>query len=223
VDRAEPVAESPAPDDVAAEGDVLPANHPPIGDQNAGLFDSLRDDPKSTELPANHPPIDQPHGVPGTPAQEADAPPAITWKAPAKWSAMPNPNTMRLATYRVPAAAGAEDGELTVVRAGGSTEANFQRWVGQFENAGPASRAETSVHGHVISTIEVSGTFRGGGMTAAGPAAGHPGFTLLGAVVETEQGPYFFKLTGPSATVRAARTDFDALVNSIAPAASGAR
>jgi hypothetical protein len=203
-----------------SEGDQLPANHPPIGDQNGALFEGIADDPPSGELPPNHPPVGEPHGGLGAPAQEDDAPAAITWKAPAKWTAAPNTNSMRLATYRVPPASGAEEAELTVVHAGGSTEANFQRWVGQFEDASPAARTQKTVHDQVVSIIEVSGTFRGGGMSAPGTAASHPGWTLLGAVVETDQGPYFFKLTGPSATVRAAHPDFDALVASIAPAST---
>jgi hypothetical protein len=43
------------------------------------------------------------------------------------------------------------------------------------------------------------------------------GWMLEGAVVETEQGPYFFKLTGPTASVQSARRDFDALLSSIGP------
>src|SRR6266851_1768289 len=92
--------------------------------------------PQADELPLNHPPIEgtgTPNGMP-----ETDGPPAIVWKVPSRWSVGPNPNTMRLATYHVPAAAGAADeAEATVTRAGGSTEANVQRWIGQFADAGP--------------------------------------------------------------------------------------
>jgi hypothetical protein len=37
---------------------------------------------------------------------------------------------------------------------------------------------------------------------------------LLGAIVETPRGPWFFKMTGARATVEAARPAFDALLDS---------
>lgn len=37
---------------------------------------------------------------------------------------------------------------------------------------------------------------------------------MLGAIVETDQGPWFFKMTGPRATINAARARFDDLVGS---------
>jgi hypothetical protein len=129
---------------------------------------------------------------------------------------------MRLATYRIPAAAGApDDAELSVVQAGGTVEANFGRWVEQFVDVTSERRATKTVHRLKVSTIDVSGTFRAagmGGMPAGdAPAPEHREWSLKGAVVETGQGSYFFKLTGPSASVRAARNDFDALLNSVTP------
>jgi hypothetical protein len=125
---------------------------------------------------------------------------------------------MRLATYHVPAATGASDeAELTVVRAGGSPDANIQRWVGQFADRSALKRTKETVMGLEISVVEVTGTFLGGGMGPGGKAE-HPAWTLLGAIVETEGGSYFFKLTGPTASVGAARADFNTLIDSVAPA-----
>lgn len=186
----------------AAQGQ-MPPGHPPVG--NAGPQD---------EMPPGHPPIGA-TGGPEMPA--AEGPAAIVWKAPAKWTSSPNPNAMRLATYHVPAAAGAADeAELTVVRAGGSTEANLDRWTKQFENPQGMERTTKTVHGLKVSTLEVQGVYQS--TMAGGPP--RTGWMLRAAVVETEQGPYFFKLTGPSASVRAARGDFDALLGSVAPAPS---
>jgi hypothetical protein len=106
----------------------------------------------------------------------------------------------------------------TVVRAGGSTDANLQRWVDQFTDAEPAKRTKQTVSGFAVSLLEVSGTFTAGGMAQSTPAGPRRDWMLLGAVVETPEGAYFFKLTGPRASVRAARPDFDALIRSIAPA-----
>jgi hypothetical protein len=93
-------------------------------------------------LPPNHPPIGgagAPHG--SMPSAAAD-PPALTWKIPEGWQEAPSPNAMRLATYKVPGGV-----EVSISRAGGATEANIQRWVGQFDNVGREVHAEKTVHG----------------------------------------------------------------------------
>lgn len=187
--------------------DELPPNHPPV--------DSLGN--AEGDLPPNHPPIGMGAAQPSL-GSDRDAPAAITWTAPAKWTSAPNPNAMRLATYRVPPAGSGGAAELTVVRAGGSTEANLKRWIDQFENPEGVQRAQRTIHGLVVSTIEVRGTFRAGGMGPQDSTEPRRGWMLEGAVVETDQGPYFFKLTGPSQAVKAARTDFEALLESLTPA-----
>jgi len=51
-------------------------------------------------------------------------------------------------------------------------------------------------------------------MPGAAPPVAHDDYALLGAIVETPGGPWFFKMTGPRATVEAARRGFDDLVDS---------
>jgi len=56
---------------------------------------------------------------------------------------------MRKATYRVPAKDG-EDAEMAVFYfkgEGGSTEANIQRWIGQFPDAKPSEVKRIAAHG----------------------------------------------------------------------------
>jgi hypothetical protein len=190
-----------------------PAEEPPRAGEPSHA--SL-DDPEEPELPPGHPSIGD-RSTPLGPAEgETDAPPAVVWKVPATWKVVPNPNAMRLATYHVPAATGAADeAEMSVSRAGGSTDANIERWIGQFADAGQASRGEKEIRGLKVSLVEVSGTYQGG-MSGSAPTS-RRGWTLKGAVVEAEDGAYFFKLTGPTASVRAAHRDFDALVQSMSP------
>lgn len=71
---------------------------------------------------------------------------------------------MRLATYRTPTGV-----EASVSRAGGATEANIQRWISQFDDIGPEGRAEKTVHGIHVVTVDVTGTYVGGGMSMGGP------------------------------------------------------
>ena len=57
------------------------------------------------------------------------------------------------------------------------------------------------------------GTFASG--MPGEPAKQNPGYGLLGAIVETPAGNYFFKLTGPMKTVKSAEQTFLKLLDSI--------
>jgi hypothetical protein len=183
----------------------LPPGHPAVpSDQGA-----------PSDLPPGHPVVD-PLVERGTrvaePGEEAAK---LGWKTPPRWEKVPNPSSMRLATYRIPHAAGdAEDPELSVSQAGGSVEANAQRWIDQFdaEARKGARRTTRKVNDLDVTIVEVEGTF-GGGMSK--DRGEEEGFMLLGAIVATRGMPHFFKLTGPAKSVKAARSEFDALVASI--------
>jgi hypothetical protein len=121
---------------------------------------------------------------------------------------------MRKATYVVPAAGGAAEGELAVfyfgVEQGGDVEANIQRWVGQFSDVKPEAvqRSERSVNDLQQFIVEIpKGTYTNS-MAMHGPKGPQPDSSLIGAVVDSPAGKYFFKLTGPAKTVQAAKEKF---------------
>jgi hypothetical protein len=190
----------------------------------------VADDPAPAPvLPPDHPPIDgtgSPHGMQNAMAgmqggmQNAQSPvgpaadeaPAITWKVPPAWQTAPNPSAMRIATYHPSA-----NTDVSVSRAGGSSDANIERWLGQFDDAGQDKHTEKMVRGLDVKLVEVTGTYSGGGMMPAAPADPHRNWALVGAVVETTGSHYFFKMVGPAAQVRAARASFDALIASLTP------
>lgn len=170
----------------------------------------------STALPPGHPPVD-PNSAPTTtmpmPSSSDHAESSLSWKVPAKWQVMPNTSSMRLATYRI-----GQDAEMAVSQAGGSIDANVDRWINQFgPDAKKNSKVTTKkVSGLDVTIVEVEGTFGGGGMGMNGPAPGaKENWALLGAIVATPGMPHFFKLTGPAKTVKAARPELDELVASI--------
>jgi hypothetical protein len=175
-------------------------------------------------LPPDHPPIGSsppsPHGAAGSmgPMGVENAEPAtLSWTLPSGWTQVPNPNPMRLATFRV--GVGTDAPEVSVARAGGSPEANIDRWVHQFEGGGAPARSDRKVRGIDVAVVEVSGTYGGGGMMMPGAAApSHPGWTLLGAIAQPSGGAaYFFKMLGPSAQVHDARSSFDNFLASLTP------
>jgi hypothetical protein len=151
--------------------------------------------------------------APGASAAKSAGPEDVAWDAPAAWTSMPNPNTMRKATYKVPRAPGdTEDAELTVSAASGGVEPNIKRWAGQFGNAEPKTESR-KVNGLDVTIVEIKGTYASGGMI--GPATPKEKYMLLGAVVDGGDRQHFFKMTGPEKTVTAARKDFESLVSSL--------
>jgi hypothetical protein len=148
-------------------------------------------------------------------AENAEAP-AVTWTAPTGWQAVRNPNRMRLASYRIPGPSGSEPLDVSVSRAGGTPDANIQRWMGQFD--GPhESQTVKHVRGLDVTVVEVSGTYRSSGMLPGAPVTPRPDWTLLAAIVPAGGTAYFFRLIGPSADVQSARPSFDALIDSLTP------
>jgi hypothetical protein len=177
-----------------------------------------------SDLPPGHPPVNaaESSDVPAPTAMQPSAPPGqdhggpITWTVPSDWQSVPNPSAMRMATYRVPG----DGAEMAVARAGGTTDANIERWRGQFASAtdDKPKRTEKTVRGLKVTIVELSGTYTAMGMMpGAAPSEPHTGWALLAAIVEAPGSPYFFKLVGPASAVRAARPHFDGLIASISP------
>ncbi len=167
------------------------------------------------QLPAGHPPM---HGgaapAPSAPARE------LRWSDPVGWRRVTPSSSMRRAQYSVPGPGG--EAEVTVfyfgTGQGGSVEDNLRRWHGQFEAATgapppPPDERRTS-HGLTVHVTRRQGRYAGMAMPGGAPATAHDDYALLGAIVETPDGPWFFKMTGPRTTVEAAGRGFDDLVAS---------
>ena len=141
---------------------------------------------------------------------------------PKGWSNQPA-GGMRKAQWELPGAKGAKSATLIVYFFGGggagSVEDNLERWYGQFEPEGgakavsPKTEKKKTGSGLAVTTTEVGGRYVAAMMPGASEKNDEPGWMMLAAIVETPMGPYYFKLTGPKATVGAARKDFHALVD----------
>jgi hypothetical protein len=126
---------------------------------------------------------------------------------------------MRIAQATIPGDGG--PGELAVFYfgpgGGGGVDANLERWIGQVqvEPGGPEPRRDRfQVGDFAVTTVEVAGTLMPSGM-GSGPDTPQPGSLLLGAVVEGPGGPWFFKATGPAATLAAQREAFIAMLRGL--------
>jgi hypothetical protein len=174
-------------------------------------------------LPPGHPPVTASSQMPvGAPPDTGAGAAALAWDDPDGWLPVAPSSRMRRAQYRVPGAGG--DAECAVFYfgpgEGGDPQANVIRWADQFAQAdGTPSRdalvTDTlDVGGIKVLVAEVTGTYNGGMAGMGGPRelADH---MLLGAVAEGPDANWFFKLTGPEATVRENREAFMTLVRSL--------
>ena len=177
----------------------------------------------SGELPPGHPPLgggDATGQLP-TPVVKDDT--ALGWTKPEAWIDEPPANAMRQAQYRIAGEAG--DGLCVVyyfgAGQGGDPQANAERWAEQFVQPDGSSSEEVlkteqiEVNGLETLMVEVTGTYREGGMGMTGaPEEQRPDHMLLGAIVQGPDSNWFFKFTGPEATLRAEESQFEALVKS---------
>lgn len=152
--------------------------------------------------------------------------PALKFDAPAGWTARTPASSMRVAEFSLPRVAGdAEDGALAVYffgGQGGSVQANLDRWIGQM--AQPDGRPSTSVartttlkttRGLSVTLVDLTGTYVAEIAPGSTDRHNKPGFRLRAAVVETPDGPYFVKLTGPEKTLAKWDESFLAFVKSL--------
>ena len=146
----------------------------------------------------------------------------VKWTAPARWGSKPA-REMRAATYLIPAAQGDGEGAECAVflNIGGGVDANIKRWIGQFEqpdgspSESKANQKKETINGLEVTTVDLIGTFKGGGPMMGQSSGPKTGYRLLGAIVQTDEGEVFFKLTGPAKTVTAAQGEFQSLLKSL--------
>lgn len=174
-------------------------------------------------LPAGHPPLDAaPPAIPPVNPNLGQGAAALAWTAPEGWVSEPPTNSMRRAQYRVPGPGG--PGECVVFYfgpgQGGDPMSNAERWASQFvgadgqPQAGKAKTRELAVGPSKVLIVETTGTYMAGSMMG-GPGEARPGYALLGAVAPGPDANWFFKFTGPEATVQAQTAAFEAMLRGL--------
>ena len=144
----------------------------------------------------------------------------LVFSLPPAWQQVPANSSMRVAQAAIPGPGG--DAEMAVFHfgagQGGDVEANIQRWINQVvpDAGSEPQRASFESDGLRVTWIDVAGTLKPGGM-GMGPATAQPHTRLLGAVIEGDGGPWFFKVTGDQATLAPQRDAFLAMLHSAKP------
>jgi hypothetical protein len=141
---------------------------------------------------------------------------SIDFDLPAGWQPQQPSSNMRLAQAVIPGSGGS--GELAVFYfgpgGGGTVDANIERWINQMESADHPSPETFEANGYRVTWVDVHGTLKASSM-GMGPSSEQPDSRLFGAVVEGPGGPWFFKATGPNATMEPARDAFVAMLKSV--------
>lgn len=152
---------------------------------------------------------------------------ALSLEAPEGFERV-RPKSMMVETeFAIPSEGDAPAGRMTVMGAGGSVEANIDRWAGQFtqpdggDTKEKVSTKKLEIAGNKVTIVDISGTFldQPGGPFAGGPTVKRPDYRMLaGIVVTPEAGNYFLKFYGPAATVEKHAAGFQKMLEGMVPA-----
>jgi hypothetical protein len=145
----------------------------------------------------------------------AESAAGLKWTAPMGWTSKGS-TSMRAATYPV------GDAECAIYffgqGQGGSVEANMTRWNGQFTTNGkpaPAKTTKKQIHGLNVTEMDVTGTYAGMNNMTMQAEAPKGDYRMLAAIVEGPGGNIFIKFTGPTKTIAANQSKYEALLNSV--------
>ena len=154
----------------------------------------------------------------------ADAPATFkvsefTFSRPANWEWVESASPMRKAELKVVDEKTKAKAEVVFYHFGpgnaGGTQANIDRWFGQFVEARDkinAKSEDVTVGRHKVTYVSAEGTYKSG--MPGGPQTPMPNHALLGAIIEASEGSVFVKMTGPKELTQSATADFKKMVES---------
>jgi gluconolactonase len=141
----------------------------------------------------------------------------ISLTVPESWKQKPQVREPRIVEFEVPPVGDdKEAGEFVVFyfgeRGAGGVEANVERWIGQFEEDGRKVKTVTGESSNGKYTlVDLTGAYNKSiGPPIAGKKKRLPGWRVLNAAIETDNGPYYLKLDGPEKTIAAIENEFRA-------------
>lgn len=152
---------------------------------------------------------------------------SISVQVPLEWIVESPSSSIRIAQYRLPRQGQDLDDALMAVfyfgaGQGGSVEANLERWSNQFlQSDGESSREKAKVERKIVSgmgltLVDLKGTFRPSVMSSRTlPKTAKPGYRMLGGILDSPRGFYFFKLIGPEQTVEHWKESFNWFLGSV--------
>lgn len=143
----------------------------------------------------------------------------VVYQIPASWQRQRPSNQMRAVQYGIPPAEGDKAKVEMIVfyfgGGGGGVKENLDRWVGMFQDKEEKEKIDKfEADGMTITTLDVTGTYKDK------PAPFLPDFELrkdwrmLASVVESPDGPYFFRMVGPKNTIKEQEKNWEKMLKS---------
>lgn len=128
----------------------------------------------------------------------------LVFTVPEGWKRKPTSSSFVLAELTLPKAEGDDaDGRLTVSVAGGSIEANIERWRDQFGGKPEqASEERKEISGLDVALVDFIGEFNDQRGPVA-PATKRASYRMLAAIIPIDGELHFVKAVGPQATITA--------------------
>src|SRR5258706_125297 len=143
----------------------------------------------------------------------------FTFTRPANWEWVETTSAMRKAQLKIVDSKSKGSAEVIFFHfgqgGGGGTQANVERWFGQFKEPRDQIKAkseEVTVGKHKVTYVEAEGTYMSG-MPGGAPTP-MSGYALAGVIIEADQGSVFVRLTGPKDLVKDSIPEFKKMVES---------
>ncbi len=149
----------------------------------------------------------------------------IEFRATGAWKMVPPKSRMLEAEIQIPKTGNdLQNGRLTIMGAGGTIEANIERWQDQFTQSDGSDTAdqtkveEKEISDQTVHLVDITGTFLD---SPGGPFSGQAkvkreNYRMLAAIIETEgNGNYFVKFYGPKPTVDKNAKAFKEMIESL--------
>ena len=192
----------------AGMGPFMMQNSSPAGASPTGTQSSA---PRSTSAGVNAGAESTSESETGTTASPPARP--IEFTAPAQWQELAV-SGMRMAAFSV--GAGESGGEVTVIAAGGSIDANIGIWLGQVGIEADEARKQAVLGGaEELSVQDVTAKLYTIESTSVQADAGEPATILVADIPWRDKQSLFVKFKGPASLAKAQRDNFVSFVKSI--------
>ncbi len=170
----------------------------------------------------------------GLVAQEQEADPiafdvaegALNFQAPGEWTKVQPRVGFIEAEFSIPKEEGdPKNGRLTIMGAGGSVDANIERWYAQFtqpdggETSEAANVEEMTINEMTVHMVDISGTYMdtsGGPFDPNAKKVEREDYRMVAAIIETSSnGNYFIKMYGPKTTMEKHLEGFKGMIKAV--------
>ena len=146
-------------------------------------------------------------------------PTAISYTMPSSWLKTPSTNSMKLEERIIDPITQSKMKVFYFEGMKGMTQANLERWQGQFAAQGRELLSQQVLEKNEIPIVEfmMSGTYKDKlqPMNPQSEVNLRPKHTMKAYIVETQTGTWFFKAVAPDAVITKLEAQFNSLISSI--------